>query len=397
MKIVVIADDLTGAAEVAGSALRYGLSAEVQIGQLAASEVDVIVVDADSRSQSPEIAFDKVLQLTQQAVDAQYGLLYKKVDSLLRGPVLAELAAMREATGLDRCLLVCGNPRKRRNVIQGKIAIDGQPLHQTEFALDPEHPRHTDDVIGLLQSGSSESTLGCSMAGAESLSVLAPGRAINTPIAVGDVACTADLDRHVQQWLDQRDTTLVAGGAEFFEAILRGIGVAEHLGIQREAAVVPGNQALKENYAKALLVSGTRLSHCEGWPVMAFPPDRSLAECVGVVRQALETEGRAAIRAVDLVSGSHVTRLQWITQLAAQILGTCELNQVWIEGGRTASSLLRELCIMRLKAIAELGDGVVCLTACGSDNPLFLIKPGSYPWPPAALNTPFAIRNSHIQ
>ena len=50
--IVVIADDLSGAAELAGVASRHGLKAEVQTVFSADSEADVICVDAGTRAKT---------------------------------------------------------------------------------------------------------------------------------------------------------------------------------------------------------------------------------------------------------------------------------------------------------------------------------------------------------
>src|SRR5688572_7906414 len=58
--IAVIADDLSGAAELAGVACRHGLSAEVQTVFSRFSNADVICVDTDSRSLSSAKAAEKV-------------------------------------------------------------------------------------------------------------------------------------------------------------------------------------------------------------------------------------------------------------------------------------------------------------------------------------------------
>jgi len=219
MKIIVIADDLTGAAEIAGAALRFGLTSEVQLGRLVDSDADVVVVDADSRSSSAETAFAKVHELTEQAVAMRPDVLFKKVDSLLRGPVLAEITAMRIAGGFDRCLLLCGNPRKRRTVIGGKVYVDGVPLHDTGFAVDPEHPCSTNDVVQLLTQHGME--IGSATSETDSLHVIDPGDEPVAFISIGNLATPEDLEHHSRRWFAQRETTLAAGGAEFFEAVLR--------------------------------------------------------------------------------------------------------------------------------------------------------------------------------
>jgi len=54
--IVVIADDLSGAAELANAAVQRGFSAEVQIRFHAGSDVDAVCVDTESRSMLPDTA-----------------------------------------------------------------------------------------------------------------------------------------------------------------------------------------------------------------------------------------------------------------------------------------------------------------------------------------------------
>ena len=97
--IVVIADDLSGAAELAGIAFARGLTAEVQTRFEPASEAQVIAVDTDSRGLSAEAATVRVRTIAEQVVRAQPALIFKKVDSVLRGQPRAEIDAILAATG----------------------------------------------------------------------------------------------------------------------------------------------------------------------------------------------------------------------------------------------------------------------------------------------------------
>lgn len=371
MKIIVIADDLTGAAEVAGAALRFGLSAEVQIGEFAPSTADVIVVDADSRSLGAEAAFRRVGQLTQQAVSMKPQLLFKKVDSLLRGPVLAELTAMRTAAGYERSLLVCGNPRKDRLVVAGKLYVGGCALHETEFARDPEHPCCTNDAFELLRQGAANGA--DDSPALDTLGIAAPHVRVTAQLLVGNASCAADLDLHAHHWLSHRTTTLVAGGAEFFEAILRAsVG-------DRQANSIELTELAPRD---VLLISGSRFSQVHDWPLVRCTSSLSSSECADEIYRCLANHGRAALRAVDMESGSPSARIDQIAGIAGRVLATCRPDQVWIEGGRTASTLMRELGYRRLLAVANVGDGVVALRVADEPSPLYLIKPGSYPWTP---------------
>jgi uncharacterized protein YgbK (DUF1537 family) len=46
--IVIIADDFTGAAELAGISLRYGLATDVCLNEVVESDADVLIVCTDS-------------------------------------------------------------------------------------------------------------------------------------------------------------------------------------------------------------------------------------------------------------------------------------------------------------------------------------------------------------
>ena len=350
MKVIVIADDLTGAAEVAGAALWVGLTAEVQLGQLEESAADVVVIDADTRSLRPQAAAVRALDLTTEAIRQRPDFLFKKVDSVLRGSVASEIDAMLAAAGLNRCLLVCGNPRKHRTVVGGKIYVRGVPLHHTEFADDPEHPRQTNNAVELLHHPSS--------------------------IQIGDAQCVDDLLGHARTWKSERGTTLAAGGAEFFEAVLAN-EIASQTSVGVEEAT---NDRLPGTAGEVLLISGSSMTRCDDWPTVPINPSQAPREIAATVCQTMSLHGRAAIRAIDIDGGIHEQRIEMLSEIASRVLTNCRPSEVWIEGGRTASTLMRELGYQRLKAVANAGDGIVALRSVDERSPLYLMKPGSYPW-----------------
>ncbi|MEW5957849.1 MAG: four-carbon acid sugar kinase family protein, partial [Chloroflexota bacterium] len=118
--IVVLADDLTGAAEIGGIAFRYGLAAEIQTVFDPAAGADLIAVDTDTRGYSAGEAAPRVAAVAEQCRRAGVEQVFKKVDSVLRGPVLAELATLLETLGRERALLAPANPSLGRTIEQGQ-------------------------------------------------------------------------------------------------------------------------------------------------------------------------------------------------------------------------------------------------------------------------------------
>ena len=103
---LIIADDLTGAADCAVAFAKRGLDAAVLWGHGEDSGASVLSVDADSRHLPAAEAAAR--QLTAQAAHWRPGVrLYKKIDSTLRGQPAAELAAQLRARA--------GATRRRRN------------------------------------------------------------------------------------------------------------------------------------------------------------------------------------------------------------------------------------------------------------------------------------------
>src|SRR3954465_13142603 len=152
--IVVVADDLSGAAELANVALQAGLSADVQLQFDAASDADVVCVSTATRSEMPQRAADIVQGLTREIVAAAPEFIYKKCDSLLRGWVAAESGAMARVLGRGRVLLVPANPSRRRVIHDGMYFIGDTPLAESVVADDPDHPRFSSRVRDLVDVAS---------------------------------------------------------------------------------------------------------------------------------------------------------------------------------------------------------------------------------------------------
>src|SRR5439155_24489509 len=148
--IGVIADDLTGAAELSGVGLRYGLRAEVATELQSRSDAELICLDTDSRAGLPAEAGRRVAEAAGKLTASRAQWIYKKVDSVLRGHLLVEVEAMMDQLGLNRALLVPANPSLERVVRNGQYFVRGKPIHETDFRLDPEFPRYTSSVGELL-------------------------------------------------------------------------------------------------------------------------------------------------------------------------------------------------------------------------------------------------------
>src|SRR5438552_18966298 len=90
-RILVIADDLSGAAEIASLGVRYGISARIERDPLADDAPGLTVIDTDTRLHSPGAVADVLSRALSDVRARKFDLVYKKTDSVLRGPVLTEI------------------------------------------------------------------------------------------------------------------------------------------------------------------------------------------------------------------------------------------------------------------------------------------------------------------
>ncbi len=96
--LLVIADDLTGAADCGITCASHGLNSVVVMGDSAGEiDADVLCVDGNTRRLDPEKAAAETARLVRRYSGDQTLMLFKKLDSTLRGNIAAELAASLEA------------------------------------------------------------------------------------------------------------------------------------------------------------------------------------------------------------------------------------------------------------------------------------------------------------
>jgi len=354
--VVVLADDLSGAAEIAGIAFGRGYTAEVQRQFEPASGAEVIVVDTDSRALSPEAAATRVEALTRAVITARPAWIYKKVDSVLRGNVRAEIEAVLQALGTSIAVLIPANPSRGRTIAGGRLLIDRVPLDQTAFRNDPEHPRNLSGVGELL------------------------GR--SDRIFVPDVGTVADV---AQLAARLHASTLPAGAADFFSALLdeRGAGqgraspTAQPVSIRRPAVLVCGSRVAWE----------TRLRQCTaaGIPILLVPERiEDVAALVRCAANELAARGALAVAIGDVFNYGRESNelLSRLATVVAVLLELFPVATILAEGGATAAAIAERLAWNRFCVVQSAPAGVGVLQPDdAAAAPLLLIKPGSYAWP----------------
>src|SRR5829696_7072360 len=151
MRVAIIADDLTGAADTGVQLARAGYRTAVAFQGAPvppAEDLDAVALDTDSRAMPAGFAAKRVLETVRLVRGAP--ILYKKLDSTLRGPIAAELSAALGASGRYRVVVAPAFPAAGRTTVDGVQLVRGVPVHETEAKDDPGTPVREGHVPTLL-------------------------------------------------------------------------------------------------------------------------------------------------------------------------------------------------------------------------------------------------------
>ncbi|MBW2058953.1 MAG: four-carbon acid sugar kinase family protein [Deltaproteobacteria bacterium] len=146
-RCLVVADDLTGAVDCGARFARRGLGTLMVLpkrpigrGLSSYGGRDVLVLSTNSRGLGPEEASNAVRGSLGGYDQEAFPVVYKKIDSTLRGNIGIEIDATLEATGTATGFVAPSYPEMGRRVVGGVVIVGEKPLSLTEAARDPVSP-----------------------------------------------------------------------------------------------------------------------------------------------------------------------------------------------------------------------------------------------------------------
>lgn len=153
-----IADDYTGASDLANTLTRCGLRTVQTIGvpddRLALPEVDAVVVSLKSRSieASQAVARSRDADAWLRARGAHHVLfkICSTFDSTDAGNIGPVMDALRASAGDAIVLVTPAFPGTGRTVYQGNLFVDSVPLNESPLKDHPLNPMHDSDLVRVL-------------------------------------------------------------------------------------------------------------------------------------------------------------------------------------------------------------------------------------------------------
>jgi D-threonate/D-erythronate kinase len=143
----ILADDLSGAADCAVGGARAGLKSIVLLDDSVGEPAQVIAVDADSRSRSPEES-RAVNAALWRSHAAPGRLFYKKIDSTLRGNFATDMPGLAEA---GVAIVAPAFPGGGRVTREGRVFVNGASLASTEI-WSGTRTHGEGDIVAMLRA-----------------------------------------------------------------------------------------------------------------------------------------------------------------------------------------------------------------------------------------------------
>jgi len=372
VRVAVIADDLTGAADAGVQFARAGHRTAVAFAGAPlppAADLDVVVADTDSRMLGPEEAAACVRTVAHSLMRAP--LVFKKLDSTLRGPVAAEVRAALEGSGRRAAVVAPAFPAGGRTTRGGVQHVDGRPVDATAFRDDPGRPVREADVRRLLAAAGAGPVALLSRADlGDPARIAAAVRAHGYVVA--DAEDDADLAALVRGVPDPADVLWVgsAGLAGALAAchpgpqppapcsaaratagapVLAAIGSAHPATTAQVARLAARPDVAEVPLSVDLLARG---DHAEAVAAVVEDAARALAHGRSVVVHMAAAPGPP--RHADLAD--HIPRA--LAAVAERLAAAAELGGLVLSGGETAVCVGRALGARGLLLDEELEPGV---------------------------------------
>jgi uncharacterized protein YgbK (DUF1537 family) len=369
---LIVADDLTGAADCAIAFGRRGRAAAVSWGEItdaSGHQLPVIAYDAASRGLTATDAAgrhaDVLARLHQPG-----RMLFKKIDSTLRGQPAAETAAalkhLKAQSGPAFGVFAPAFPATGRTTTGGRIQVQGRALEAAEvWQRDHTYP-NADLVEVLASAGIWGVKVGLAdVRGGELKDILANFAGEGDIVAACDAETDHDLHLIAEASLTISPNTFFIGSGGLAHA-LAGLDedhAAEALRIPTSSSgtlIVVGSLAgASRAAARALEATGT-VMHCPVTPEALLGNEGAgRAALAAAVTARLSSGGDALVEiAMDdrpnMALGTRLAeRLADALQSAAPVIGAFAAT-----GGETAATMLSRFGVNGIRLADEIEPGV---------------------------------------
>ena len=390
-RLLILADDLSGAADCAVPFARGGFGAEVllQPDLVAQSEASVVAVDLNTRELTPGQAVQATARAIKLIPAASDTVWYRKIDSTLRGNVGPDVLATWRRMRHKR-LILCAPafPDTGRTTINGEVLVYGSPLGRDQ------KPKSLSELFTEVGLPTRLVSLEEVRSGSEQIVNHLKNHSEVTAVLF-DAQTNADLSIIAQAGLELSQEIIFVGSAGLSHQI------AALWAGRDECPTPPGPRNGQFPDRPILIVIGSKSSVSRAQ--FAHLSTASGMDLLSVSISAFQTENDPAI--VSALNQALATRrdLAITTELTESIsdenggalmrsLGTTlrpfldRFSALILTGGETARGVLVQSQICHLRMLNELEAGVTLSISVSKPELPIVIKAGSFGTPATLMN-----------
>lgn len=350
VRVLIIADDLTGAMDAAGPFASRGLVTVVvaspdDCDAHQVAHASVVSVNTESRHLPLPQAAARVESAFRRLGGAGFAVVVKKIDSTLRGNVIGETVAALHASGRGRAIVAPAFPHQGRTVVDGCVLVDGVPLAETAFVQDALSPALQQPLAAAFAATGVDAVIHDASTDADLDAVLASVRLSAAPLLVGSAGLTAALAR------------ALPGGEPMSPVVVEG----------RIVYIVGSRAASSREQVMQLANAGVR--------VVLAPNGEPVAD-------GMALDGDFVIAATRAADGTEADAMEVAARLADHALAAARVDgtgAIVATGGDTAMAILRAAGRSALDVTGELLPGIACARLAVDDRVLWLVtKAGGF-------------------
>jgi 3-dehydrotetronate 4-kinase len=410
LKLGCIADDYTGASDLANTLTRAGLRTVQTIGvpasDLALPEVDAVVVSLKSRSIEAELAVSRSRAAAKWLRSRGAAHLLFKIcstfDSTDRGNIGPVMDALRADSGDKVVLVTPAFPETGRTVYMGNLFVGSVPLNESPLRDHPLNPMHDSNLVRVLARQSKTKvglvelavvTRGADVVRAKLADLAAKG----IGAAIIDAVFDRDLETIGAVALDHRVSVGASGIGLGLARALAGAGAGKSIEATAEKPVGGSAACLAGSCSQATL---GQIANAEKiMPVLHLDPDQIVRgkdegrRALAWARERLES---GTVLIASSATPEEVASLQArhgrdaaghaIEQTMADIaegLVQAGVRRLVVAGGETSGAVVDRLQIPGFLVGAEIAPGVPVLRAVGAraGEMLLALKSGNFGGP----------------
>ncbi len=400
-----IADDFTGATDLANNLVRNGMRVAQTIGipqRDLNAKLDAVVVALKSRNLEPEDAVAQSLEalkyLLAQGAQQIFFKYCSTFDSTPRGNIGPVTEALMAALGTDFTIATPAFPDNGRSVFKGYLFVGDQLLSESGMRDHPLTPMTDANLVRVMQA-QCQHQVGLIeyqhiLAGSEAISsCIARLKASNTQIAIVDAVTNDDLYRIAPAL---KDLPLITGGSGIAIGLPANFGLCVHPASSKLPAASGYQAIVSGSCSQATNLQVENFKNLGGATYAVNPLELSEKSVEQLLGEVLTwAEPRLSIGPVLVYSSASPDQVKAVqSQLGVQAAGNAIENllglvakglvalgvgQLLVAGGETSGACVKALGIDQMQIGQQIDPGVPWCYAEVQNKPLHLaLKSGNF-------------------